>query len=157
MLLVFLAGVDSSSVYTSFIGFYLWRGRSICFSDILALYVLVGMHGERRCGAALGTSSAAIWAIGKFGEGVGRDRSIGVATLGGGLKATLGGGAVSRGGSGMMGDVTHNFYGAVLSVGAVRKVIFLLRVCCAGSSAAFLFAAAWTNIFCRFRRAVRDL
>ena len=120
MLLVFLAGVDSSSVYTSFIGFYLWRGRGICFSDILALYVLVGMHGERRCGAALGTSSAAIWAIGKFGEGVGRDRSIGVATLGGGLKATLGGGYVSRRGRGMMGDATLNFSRAGLSAGAGR-------------------------------------
>ena len=32
------------------------------------------MHGDRRGGAALGTIGAAIWAVGKFGEGVGGDR-----------------------------------------------------------------------------------
>ena len=58
------------------------------------------MRGERRDGATLGTSGAVVWAVGTFGEGVGGDRSSGVATIGGGLKATLGGGAVSRGGAG---------------------------------------------------------
>ena len=33
----------------------------------------------------------------------------------------------------------------------------MFGVCCAVSSASFLFAAAWENIFCRLERAVRDL
>ena len=78
------------------------------------------MHGEQRDGATLGTSGAAVWAVGTFGEGVGGDRSSGVATIGGGLKATLGGGAVLRRGRGMMGDATLNLDGAVLSAGEGR-------------------------------------
>ena len=91
------------------------------------------MSGEQRQGAALGKISAVVWVVGTFGdccgggtlglsipistpscavlEGVGGDRSSGVAILGGGLKATLGGGAVWWRGRGLMGDTTLNFCG----------------------------------------------
>ena len=78
------------------------------------------IYGEQRGGAALGTSGAAVWGVGTFGEGVGGERLNSVATLGVSLKVTLGGGAVSRRWIGMMGDATLNFSGAVFSAGVER-------------------------------------
>ena len=75
------------------------------------------IRGERRGGATLGTSRAAVWDVGTFGEGVGGDRSIGVITLGGGLRASLGGESVLQKGRDLVGNVTLNFSGARLSAG----------------------------------------
>ena len=78
-----------------------------------------------------------------------------MATLVAVIKAILGGGAVPRRGCRLMGDATLNFSGSLLSAGTVRRVIFLLGVCCASSLEYFLFAVAWANIFCRLDRAMR--
>ena len=53
-------------------------------------------------------------------EGVGGDRSSGVATLGGDLKSNLGGGDLLRRRLGLMGDATLNFSKAGLSAGRGR-------------------------------------
>ena len=61
LLLIFLAGVDyplaSTPLGSAVSGFLIsW---SCMFS--------AAMHGERRGGAALGTSGAAVWSVGTFG------------------------------------------------------------------------------------------
>ena len=100
------------------------------------------IFGERRGGAALEKSGAAVWVTGTFGdryvggthglsissitplcvvlEGMGGYRLSGVATLGGDIKATIEGGDILRRGQGLMGDATLNFSGAGLSAGAGR-------------------------------------
>ena len=71
-------------------------------------------------GGTLGLSIRVSTSICEELKGVGGDRSRGVATLGGDLKATLGSGAASRRAPGLMVDATLNIYGVGLSAGAGR-------------------------------------
>ena len=136
LLLVLFAGVASTSAYT------LGGAAASAYLISWCYMFRVDIRVDQRGGAALGTSGAAAWAVRTFGgrcgggslrifipvsiplcavlKGVGVYRYIGVATLGGGIKATLGGGADLRRGHGLMVDPTLNFSGAGLSVGAGR-------------------------------------
>ena len=88
LLLVFLDGVDYSSASMS-------GGTTVSVSIISWCRMFrADMCGERCGGENLRMIGAAVWAVGKFGEGMGGDILSGVDTLGGGLKTTLGGGAL---------------------------------------------------------------
>ena len=81
-----------------------------------------GDHFGRDCsgGDTIGLSIFISTPLCAVRKGVGGDRYSGVATLGGGLKATLGGEAVLWRERGLMGDATLNFSGVGLSVGEGR-------------------------------------